>query len=416
ILRPLLAHLLHASPTSSKCDLKTVFIVSIFRALFNDSTPISMLESQSNSILSPEIKGPIWVVRDEFPAPLEQDVKKVLYRAIEGLSDGTDSQNIGDVDILPVSGEWVGHRTGVGKDELEPMVAEAHKYDCLMREVKSRVTILFLHGGQFFQRNPASRRRMTHELAMLTSGRVFAVRYRLSPQNMFPAALLDAIIAYLSLLYPSPNSLHEAVQASDICLSGDSSGANICMALLQTILELQRQSSDSKARVLWHGKEQILPLPAGVATHSAFLDLTRSLPSETANLPFDLLPDPVRAPFPSSSYIPSSIWPASPPRHQVYTSTAMLKHPLVSPIMAKDWRNCTTRWWASFGQECLADSSIVVAQRMTEQGIPVCVEKFGGMPHDFTLIFPDSKSGKRCFEGWAAFIRDATQAAGQMKA
>ena len=250
---------------------------------------------------------------------------------------------------------------------------------------------------------------MTHELAVLTSGRVFAARYRLSPQNMFPAALLDTLVAYLSLLYPEPGSLHEAVPASELCLSGDSSGANICIALLQTILELQRQSIDGRAMVLWHGREQVLPLPAALTTHSAFLDLTRSLPSEATNLPFDILPDPSPGLFPFSSYIPSSIWPTSPPRHQVYAPTAMLAHPLVSPIMAKDWRGCSTRCWFSFGQECLADSSIAVARRMIEQGVPAYVEMYGGMPHDFTLIMPSNLPGKKCFKRWASFMAQAVE-------
>jgi acetyl esterase/lipase len=226
---------------------------------------------------------------------------------------------------------------------------------------------------------------------------------------MFPSALLDALVAYLSLLYPEPGSLHEAVPASEICFSGDSSGANICIALLQTVLELQRQSTDGKALVLWHGREQILPLPAALTTHSAFLDLTRSLPSEVTNLPFDILPDPNPGLFPSSSYLPSSIWPTSPPRHQVYAPTAMLTHPLVSPIMTRDWRGCTTRCWFSFGQECLADSSIAVARRMIEQDVPAYVDMYEGMPHDFTLMMPSSMPGKICFKKWATFMTQAVE-------
>lgn len=256
-------------------------------------------------------------------------------------------------------------------------------------------------------RSPQGRRGITHQLAKLTSGRCFALRFRLAPQNPFPAALLDCLVAYLSLLYPTPDSLHEPVPASEICLSGDSSGANICFGLLQTILELQRQSGDRKARVQWYGQERVVPLPAGLAAHSAFLDLTRSLPSETANLPFDVLPHPDISPYRDALNRPSPIWPSTPPRHHVYTPDEMLTYPLVSPITATQWCNCSTRIWLSVGQECLADANLVTARRAIEQGVVVSVEMYAAMPHDFVLIFPKSTSGRMCFANWADFICEA---------
>ena len=48
--------------------------------------------------------------------------------------------------------------------------------------------------------SPQSYRRIVAKLAALTCGRVLTVGYRLAPQNSFPAALLDILIAYLSLL------------------------------------------------------------------------------------------------------------------------------------------------------------------------------------------------------------------------
>ena len=67
-------------------------------------------------------------------------------------------------------------------------------------------------------------RKTTGKLAELTGGRVLAIRYRLAPQNPFPAAILDTLIAYLNLLYPPPGSSHFAVPADSIVLAGDSSG------------------------------------------------------------------------------------------------------------------------------------------------------------------------------------------------
>lgn len=151
----------------------------------------------------------------------------------------------------------------------------------------------------------------------------------------------------------------------------------------------------------------MLEPPAAVTLHSAFLDLARSLPSETANLPFDLLPNPDYPPFPDSQYVPSTIWPTTPPRNSVYASDSMILHPLVSPVIATDWHNCPTRMWFSVGQECLADASFVVAHRAMAQGVVVSVEQYAGMPHDFTLLFPKSISGEFCLSRWAQFMCEA---------
>lgn len=235
------------------------------------------------------------------------------------------------------------------------------------------------------------------------------MQFRLSPQYPFPSALLDCLVAYLSLLYPSPGSLHDSISASDVCLAGDSSGANMALALLQIILKLQRQNADGKARLVWQGVERELELPAAVTMHSAFLDLARSLPSETKNLPFDLLPHPGPPPFPSSQYISSSIWPTNPPRNNVYTSDDMITHPLVSPVLATDWHNCSTRMWFSVGEECLADGTFITAQRAMAQGVVVNVEQYAGMPHDFALIFLQKPVVQGCLARWAAFMCEAVE-------
>lgn len=257
-------------------------------------------------------------------------------------------------------------------------------------------------------RSPASRRDTTAELARQVSGRCFALWYRLSLQNPFPSALLDCLVAYPLLLYAVPDALHEPISASNICLEGDSSGANICLALFLVIIELQRQKPDGIARIFWQGSERVVPLPAAVATHSGVMDLTRSLPSETVNLPFDVLPHPRAEILSKMRYVPCEIWPSVPARHSVYTTDKMLLHPLVSPILATDWRGCTTRIWLSVSEECLADGNFLVAQRAISQGLPISLEQYLCMPHDFVLQFASTVSGKVCISRWAAFMSEAT--------
>lgn len=98
--------------------------------------------------------------------------------------------------------------------------------------------------------------------------------YRLSPQNPFPAALIDLFITYLSLLYPSESALHTPVSAKNIVFAGDSSGGNLVLSLLAL---LQHIRDHHNGCVNFRGKRVDLPLPAGVATMSAHCDHTLSL-------------------------------------------------------------------------------------------------------------------------------------------
>ena len=256
-------------------------------------------------------------------------------------------------------------------------------------------------------RNPASRRELVRALVRGSNGRCFSLAYRLSPQNIFPAALLDLAVAYLSILYPDTPRRMEAISPSAICICGDSSGANIAIAFLQLILYLQRQDPSKQARIRWRGRDVILPFPASIVIHSAYLDLTRSLPSEIKNLDVDVIPTPRNPPVLSSSYIQDAIWPTQPARHHVYAPTELLTHPLVSPVTATDWRSCSSKVLFIVGQECLLDGNVVVTQRMASQGLEVRFDLYKAMPHDFLVLFATSDLGRESLVSWRAFAQQS---------
>lgn len=246
-----------------------------------------------------------------------------------------------------------------------------------------------------------SPRWITGRLAQETGGRCLAVQFRLSPQNPFPAALVDGLAAYLSLLYPPPGSLHAAVSASDICFAGDSAGGNLAIALLQLILEIKRTSSGASSEVVWNGDRKAIPLPAGIAILSPYVDLTRAFDSEVLNLGHDIIP--ARGP-PFSNFQRCDIWPAHPPRHHVYADDSTLLHPLVSPVTVQNWIGAPPTW-ICVGEECLADPAKFIAQQMTKANVAVVMEQYAGMPHNFALIATDSEPSKHSTSQWASFIR-----------
>ena len=202
-------------------------------------------------------------------------------------------------------------------------------------------------------------------MANLTRGRCVSVRYRLAPQHPFPAALLDILIAYLSLLYPPPDTFHEPIAASNVVVAGDSAGANLCLALVQFILQLRRQNG-SNCTIKWFDRDVTIPLPAGISVFSAWTELTHALPSFTANVKHDY--------FSTTEALervpPCNIWPTNPPRGAMYCDTSTLCHPLVSPTLAETWAGSPPMLFCC-GDEMLVDNSKVIAQRAANEGCTV---------------------------------------------
>ena len=393
-------HSLWLSDTSSKWDLKTELIVKLIRS-FLSGKPRPLGAQQAASLRDPGIKGKMWISKVTLQAPESTDVLNILCKAVDDMKeDGNEKYTTPP--ICAVEAEWTGFRPAVDSNRPRLDLTEEQHYKRLMAEVSSDVTILYMHGGVYYLMDPASHRIPCSRLAHLTKGRCFNIRYRLAPQNPFPAALLDALIAYLSLIYPPPGSYHAPVPAKHIVLAGDSAGAGLSLALVQLLLQINRTASAGQS-IRFHDHQIPLPIPvpAGAALNSAWADLTRCMPSITNNARYDYLPPPISTEqvrhFPSDH-----IWPTDPPRGDIYCETNMLCHPLASPLAARDWRG-SCPLWLGYGEEMLADEGKILATRAASQGVPVVWEQWAAMPHCASMIFMGSPMGKRYFTDWSGF-------------
>lgn len=237
----------------------------------------------------------------------------------------------------------------------------------------------------------------------MTKGRCITIDYRLAPQNPFPAALIDLLISYLSLLYPPPGSLHDAVPASAIVLAGESAGAALCLSLVQTILALRRLQARGNPFVQFHGRAVEVPMPAGITGVSGGMDQGLAVPSYTENARFDWLVDEL--PCLRPGYPTCEIWPSVPPRAHIYCDAALLHHPLVSPVTAESWIGSPPMWLVS-GQERLTDAVKVIAKTACKQKVCVLWEQYEGMPHTWPMILEDLPQTTLCFQHWASACND----------
>jgi acetyl esterase/lipase len=222
ITRVFLLHILRISEPSRYIDLKTDITVAIMRSMMSGSKPSPVSKTQALTLTDPGIKGRIWISKVASQVPPETSIQDALMEVIRALSnDEARAAGFRIPDIVPVEAEWTGYRAGVPNDAPLPNVSEEQKYKEMMKECKNKKTVLYFHGGAYYLCDPATHRPLVKKLAKLTGGRVYSVRYRLAPQNPFPAALLDALVSYFTLLYPPPRSVHEPVSPSDIVFGGD---------------------------------------------------------------------------------------------------------------------------------------------------------------------------------------------------
>lgn len=398
------SHVLGLSPTSQKWDLRTAITVNLLREILGNSHESTVTQQQQRSLRDPGVKGNLWVSRVSLPVPPEDVLRDALSQAIRALGTGGEEYSLPALET--VTAEWTGHRGNVPASEPEPSISEADKYRHLTEETTSNTTVIYFHGGSYYLMDPCSTRGLVSDYARLTGGRVLNVRYRLAPQNPFPAALLDALVVYLSLLYPPEGSLHDPVPASDIVIGGDSSGGNLAAVLLQLLLQIHRSASGGELpTIMFHGRPVEVPLPAGLALSSASIDLTGSLRSSELHGLYDYLPGlPVVPPNPP----PCGVWPTDPPRAHFFCEDSAMCHPFVSPLAASSWEG-SPPIFVICGQERVADENKVLAQTAAAQGVPIVWEQYEAMPHCFSQLFAGTAVARKACDSWAGFVKKVTE-------
>ncbi|KAI1387434.1 Alpha/Beta hydrolase protein [Hypoxylon trugodes] len=402
MIKIILLHILKKSETSQYLDLKSELTVSVVRSIIDTPKPGAIAETQAMTRRDPGIKGRLWISKVASQVPPEKGILDALLDVVDGFrgpaARGT-APTFQIPDIVPVEAEWTGFREAATKESTLPDISEEGKYHELMKECKNPSTILFFHGGAYYLCDPVLYRPMAKRIAKMSGGRVYSVRYRLAPQDPFPAAILDALVSYFTLLYPPPGSIHEAVAPEHIVFSGDSAGGGISLALLAVLLELQRKGR----KITWYGEDRVVPLPAGVANLSPWIDPIQSTPSLLRNGKWDYLPPPKLM---AEDWQPPSdeLWPAKPARKHIYMDDANLLHPLVCLQLNESWKGAPPVY-SSCGWERNQDENRFIVSKLARDGVTVVFEEYQAMPHVFAAILPNRPETRRNYEGIANFVK-----------
>lgn len=91
--------------------------------------------------------------------------------------------------------------------------------------------VLYLHGGAYTVGSPATHRSLAAHLAAASGSAVYVLDYRLAPEHPYPAALDDAVGAYLELV------TEHGVTPGTAPIAGDSAGGGLAVATARRLID-----------------------------------------------------------------------------------------------------------------------------------------------------------------------------------
>lgn len=169
-------------------------------------------------------------------------VREALDASVASMPGPMRGTVVERVDDGPVHGEWI----------IAPKVAK-----------DTERVIFYCHGGGYFWSSLSAPRNMLARLSRLANARVFSLDFRLAPEAPMPAALEDALAAYVWLLRD------QNVEAGRLTVGGGSSGGGLTLALLAAL------------------KARGLPAPGAAFLMSPWTDMTLSGNSVEVNAGYD---------------------------------------------------------------------------------------------------------------------------------
>ena len=251
-------------------------------------------------------------------------------------------------------------KTKVEKVTIHKISAE---WICAAEALEDRA-ILYLHGGGYNICSPNTHRELAANISKASGAKVLLPDYRLAPENPFPSALEDAILAYRWLL-------DTGLKSGKVAIAGDSAGGGLSLA---TTISLRDAGE---------------PLPASIVCISPWTDLEMSGHSIATHAEIDPMLNLQSLKIMATNYI----------------GNGTARDPLISTIYA-DLENISPLLIHVGSDEILLNDSTRIAEKAKESGVDVTLEIYDHMWHVFHLnarLMPEAKSA---IKELGAFIRN----------
>lgn len=264
----------------------------------------------------------------------------------------------------PASPELLERRAKFAATDIDPALgvtagdADFAGVQCRAIRGGDRATVLYLHGGGYRMGSPEAYNAYAAALAAGGEATVVLPRYRLAPENPFPAGLRDAVAVYEELA---------TAAEGPIVVAGDSAGAGLAAAVVVAV-----GTSDVRT-------------PDGLMLLSPWLDLHCSSPF------YETAPD---AFFPLAT--------AESARDD-YLQGAPANDPLASPLLA-DHTSFPSTLIQVGGNEALVGDALGLTRALATANVTCTLEVVAEQGHTWPLIYPDHDVSTASIESCVRFI------------
>ncbi len=261
-------------------------------------------------------------------------------------------------EIFSVPSGWRYEKFSVGGVSVENLTNNKAK--------KSARVVLQLHGGGYVGALSDLYRALAVKQAVVTNAReVYMVDYRIAPENIYPAALEDAVTVY--------SYLAKKFGAENLILIGDSAGGNLALELCIYL------------------KENNLSQPAVLILNSPWTTMETDLPSRSFNDKDKILGSEIN-PFMSGAVL-----------NHKYSGDLNVNDYHVSPIYA-DLHGLPPTLVQIGGYELFRDEGIALLKKAAEDNLNITLTVYSEMSHDFAMIVPELDESIQSFIEMQNFV------------
>ena len=239
-------------------------------------------------------------------------------------------------------------------------------------ETASPATVLFLHGGGHVAGSAFGYRHLAAAIALAARAPALAIDYRLAPEHPYPAAMQDAVNAYLWLRDTGGDEAR-------IVVAGDSSAGGLVMSLLLAL------------------RERDLPQPAGAALLCPWVDLTGRTQRPPQDSPLVFSPEMAHR------------------LAQAYLAGHPVDDPLLSPLQTSLAGLPPLLIQAASGDAVLQEAQLL-ARHATQCGVDASITVYPVPTHDFHVFWSFLPEARDAIDQIGRFVRTVASPPGESAA
>jgi acetyl esterase len=247
---------------------------------------------------------------------------------------------------------------------------------------KPSPVLIFVHGGGWSVGNVDTYNDSIKRLANSSGLIVAAMDYRLAPEHPFPTGLNDVVS---TIRWIANNGQKIGIDNTNMGLGGDSAGANLALSAALALRDSANNNINNTTNIREHNLLRVLYLLYGPYSPSLLNSTSMKM---FGNGEFGLT-------YASMKYVMS----------KTFKNASDYKNPLAFPLLAKNLTGLPPMYIAAMSLDPLKDDSIMLANRLQEQGQEYYFTIWPGVAHGGLSLIPVTPQIQNYVNAMVAYLR-----------